>query len=122
MKSLRNSINENIVNEAMVGVNCIKNPNNVKYDLTPGLYDEEFTGIIIGKPFKYDDINGNTVALELVKKIGLELGNEYDDIVKDIENKYGSFINSTWFAYFLNNENYKVDCYVFGRDGLCALM
>lgn len=29
---------------------------------------------------------------------------------------------SLWFAYFLNNENYEVDCYVFGDGGVCALM
>lgn len=36
MKTLRNSINENIINEGKVSITYIEQPNNAKYDLTPG--------------------------------------------------------------------------------------
>ena len=122
MRTLRNTINENIVNEGKVSIACLHQPNNVKYDLTPGWYEGGFPGILIGKPFKYGDSNGDTAALKLVKKFGLDLGNDYDAIIHDVEYDYGDEVKSLWFAYFLNNENYEVDCYVFGDGGVCALM
>lgn len=121
MKNLK-SVLKNRIDEGKVSVTCLEQPKNVKYDLTPGWYEGGFPGIIIGKPFKYDDTKGNDDALRLIKKFGLDLGNDYNAIVKDTENEYGRFINSVWFAYFLNNENYEVDCYVFGDGGVCALM
>lgn len=122
MKTLRNSINENIINEGKVSVTCLHQPNNVEYDLTPGWYEAGFPGIIIGKPFKYGDSKGNDHALRLIKRFGLDLGNDLDAIIHDVEYDYGDEVKSLWFVYFLNNENYEVDCYVFGDGGVCALM
>ena len=59
MKTLRNIINENIVNESKVSITCLENPNDIKYDLTPGWYEGGFPGILIGKPFKYGDFKGD---------------------------------------------------------------
>lgn len=122
MKTLRNSINENIVNEGKVSVACLENPKNVKYDLTPGWYEAGFPGIIVGKPFKYDDSKGDADALKLVKKFGLELGNDYDAIIYDVEQESGDDVKDFYFVYFLNNENYTVDCYVWNNGGVLALM
>lgn len=121
MKTLRNIINENVVNESKVSISCLENPNDVKYDITPGWYEGGFPGILIGKPFKYGDSKGDDVALKLVKKFGLDLGNDYDDIIDDIEYDYEDEAKDLWFAYFLNIENYKVDCYIFGDGGVYAL-
>jgi hypothetical protein len=121
MKKLANSINESIVNEGKVTVTTLESPQAVKYDLTPGFTDSGFPGIIIGKPFKYDDMKGEAAAMKLVKKFGLTVGNDYDFWIGDLEEEYGDDIKKMWFVYFLNNENYEVDCYTF-PDGVCALM
>ena len=110
-----------IVNEGKVSVTTLENPNAIKYDLTPGFTDSGFPGIIIGKPFKYDDMKGEAAAMKLVKKFGLTVGNDYDFWIGDLEEEYGDDIKKKMFVYFLNNENYEVDCYVF-PDGVCALM
>ena len=121
MKNLK-SVLESRIDEGKVSIACLEQPNNVKYDLTPGWYEGGFPGIIVGKPFKYDDTKGDAAALKLVKKFGLELGNDYDAIIYDVEQELGDDVKKSYFAYFLNNENYEVDCYVFGDGGVCALM
>ena len=122
MKNLK-TVLESRIDESKVSIDCLEDPKkNVEYDLTPDWYEGGFLGILIGKLFKYGDSNGDTAALKLVKKFWLDLGNDYDTIVKDMENEYGRFINSVWFTYLLNNKNYEVDCYVFGDGGICALM
>ena len=121
MKNLK-SVLESRIDEGKVSVTCLEQPNNVKYDLTPGWYEGGFPGIIIGKPFKYNDTNGDAAALKLVKKFGLDLGNDYDAIINDVEQDFDDDVKNLYFVYFLNNENYEVDCYVFGNGGVCALM
>ena len=121
MKNLK-SVLESRIDESKVSVTCLEQPNNVKYDLTPGWYEGGFPGIIIGKPFKYDDMKGEGAAMKLVKKFGLTIGNDYGFWIGDLEEEYGDDIKKMWFVYFLNNENYEVDCYVFGDGGVCALM
>lgn len=120
MKSLHERLTN--INEAKVQVNTLSQPKNVKYDLTPGYSDSGFPGIIIGKPFKYDDTDGDSEARGLIKKFGLKLGNDYDFWIGDIEEQYGADAKKLWFCYFLNNETYEVDCYIFGEDGVYALM
>lgn len=121
MKTLTNILNESIITEGKVSVTTLESPQAVKYDLTPGYTDSGFPGIIIGKPFKYKDAKGEAEAMKLVKKFGLTVGNDYDFWIGELEHEYGNSIKNQWFVYFLNNENYEVDCYTF-PDGVCALM
>ena len=67
-------------------------------------------------------MTGESSARKLVKKFGLNMGNDYDFWIRELEEEYGADIKNMWFAYFLNNEDYEVDCYVFGEGGVCALM
>ena len=122
MKTLANSINESVINEGKVSIRTQHDPNRIENDLTPGYSESGFPGIIVGKPFKYDDMVGESSARKLVKKFGFDMGNDYDFWIGELEDEYGNDINNMWFAYFLNNENYEVDCYVFGSGGVYALM
>ena len=121
MKNLK-TVLESRIDEGKVSVTCLAQPNNVKYDLTPGWYEGGFPGIIIGKPFKYNDTKGDAAALKLVKKFGLDLGNDYDAIISDIEQDFDDDVKDLYFVYFLNNENHEVDCYVWDNGGVVALM
>lgn len=121
MKTLTEKINESLITEGKVSVTTLNSPNAIKYDLTPGYSDAGFPGIIVGKPFKYNDMKGDDEARKLIKKFGFNLGNDYNFWISDLEKEYGDDIKNMWFVYFLNNENYEVDCYVF-PDGVCALM
>lgn len=119
MKSLQDRLTR--IDEAKISVSTLEDPKNVKFDLTPGYTDSGFPGIIVGKPFKYNDEEGDAAAKKLIKKFGFKLGNDYDFWVSELENEYGDDIKKMYFVYFLNNEDFEVDCYTF-PDGVCALM
>jgi hypothetical protein len=116
MKGLKEMLVESTVNEARV--NLSDNIRDFKSVIMPGQTDTAIFGVIVGKPFKYGDKVGRKAAEDLVRQIGLPMGNDFDDIIYDFEEE-GYQLSEMEFCYFMSTEGgVSVDCYSFGDGGV----
>lgn len=115
MKNLKEMLVESTVNEARV--NLSDNIRDFKTVIMPGQTDTAIFGVIIGRPFTADDKAGRKAAEDLVRRIGLPMGNDFDDVIGDFERS--DDVDGTEFCYFMSTEGgVSVDCYSFGDGGV----
>ena len=98
MKDLKEMLTESTVNEAKV--NLSDDIRDCKTVIMPGQTEMGDFGVIIGKPFRYTDKAGRKAAEDLVRHIGLPMGNDFDDIIGDLE-EGGYLLNEMLFCYFM---------------------
>lgn len=116
MKDLKEMLTESTINEAKV--NLSDNIRDFKTVIMPGQTEMGDFGVIIGKPFRYTDKVGRKAAEDLVRHIGLPMGNDFDDIIGDLEED-GYLLNEMLFCYFMTTDDtVTVDCYSFGDGGV----
>lgn len=117
MKELKNLLIESTINEAKTKLS--DNIRDFKSVIMPGQTDTGILGVIIGMPFKYDDKAGRKAAEDLVRKIGLPMGNDFDDIIHEFEDDdYMYMVDEMEFCYFMSTDGeVSVDCYSFGDGG-----
>lgn len=116
MKELKEMLTESTVNEAKIKLS--DNIADVKTVVMPGQTEMGAFGVIIGKPFKYTDKAARKAAEDLVRHIGLPMGNDFDDIIGNYEEE-GYPLNEMEFCYFMTTDGtVSVDCYSFGDGGV----
>lgn len=116
MRDLKEMLTESTINEAKV--NLSDDIRDCKAVIMPGQTEMGAFGVIVGKPFKYTDKAGRKAAEDLVKRIGLSIGNGFDDIVEEFEEE-GYPLHEMEFCYFMTTDDAyaSVDCYSFGDGG-----
>lgn len=116
MKELKEILAESTINEAKIKLS--DNIRDFKSVIMPGQTDTGILGVIVGIPFKYNDKAGRKAAEDLVRKIGLPMGNDFDDIIYEFEEE-DYMVDEMEFCYFMSTDGeVSVDCYSFGDGGV----
>lgn len=119
MKNLKEMLVVSAINESKVDLS--DNVRDFKAAIMPGQTEMGDFGVIIGKPFKYEDKAGRKAAEDLVKHIGLPMGNGLYDILDEFE-EMGYSPDEMLFCYFMTTDgSVSVDCYSFGDGGVYVI-
>lgn len=119
MKGLKEMLTGSTINEAKIDLS--ENVRDFKTVIMPGQTEMGVFGVIIGKPFKSGDKAGRKAAEDLVRNIGLPMGNGLYDILDEYE-EMGYSTDEMLFCYFMTTDGtVSVDCYSFGDGGVYVI-